>query len=71
MLNKIKSEIHTEVANSVLEKRLVTDLGAINQAAANAPRLDQTSSMQRRLRRESRIQRNRPANLGLWRVSMW
>ena len=71
MLNKIESEIHTEVANSVLEKRLVTDLGAINQAAANAPQLDQTSSMQRRLRRESRIQRNRPANLGLWRVSMW
>ena len=71
MLNKIKSEIHTEVAASVLEKRVVTDLGAINHAAANAPQKDQTSSMQRRLRRESRIHRNSPVTLGLWRVTMW
>ena len=71
MLNKTKSESHTAVATDGLEKRMVTDLGAINQAAANAPQIDQSSSMRRRLRRESRIQRNSPTTLGLWRVSMW
>ncbi len=71
MLNKTKSEIHTAVATDMLEKPVVTDLGAINQDAANAPQVDQTSSMQRRLRRDSRIQRNSPITLGLWRVSMW
>ncbi len=71
MLNKTKPESHTVVATDGLEKSVVTDLGAINQDAANAPQMDQTSSMQRRLRRENRMQRNRPATLGLWRISMW
>jgi hypothetical protein len=71
MLNKTKPEIHNAVATDGLVKRVVTDLGAINQAAANAPQIDQTRSMQRRLRRERRIQRNSPTTLGLWHVSMW
>ncbi len=70
MLNKTKLEIHSDVAISGLEKPVVTDLGAINMNAANAPQIDQTSSMQRRLRRERRFYRNRQTNLSLWRASM-
>ena len=71
MLSNIKSEIHTEVTTDVLEKHTVTSLGAINQEAANSPKTDQNSSMQRRLRRQSRSLRNRASTTGLWRVSMW
>lgn len=70
MLNNTKVEIHTEVATEMLAKRAITSLDAINQDAANAPRIDQNSSMQRRMRRERRAQRNSPSSLGLWRVSM-
>ena len=71
MLNKTKLEIHVDVETDGLEKPVVTDLGAINLNAANAPQIDQASSQQRRLRRESRMLRNSPSNLGMWRVSMW
>jgi len=71
MLNKTKLEIHADVEIDGLEKPVVMDLGAINLNAANAPQIDQTSSMQRRLRRERRVQRNSPMSLGLWRVSMY
>jgi len=71
MLNKTKLEIHADVEIDGLEKSVVTDLGAINLNAANAPQIDQASSQQRRLRRETRMLRNSPANLGQWRVSMW
>ena len=71
MLNKTKLEIHVDVETDGLEKPVVTDLGAINLNAANAPQIDQASSQQRRLRRESRMLRIRPSNLGMWRVSMW
>jgi hypothetical protein len=71
MLNNTKSKIHSEVATAALDKQAITHLGAICQDAANAPRIDQNSSMQRRLRRDRRAQRNSPSKLGLWRVSMW
>jgi len=71
MLNNTKLEIHTEVATEDLEKRAVTRLDAINQVAANSAEMDRNNSMQRRLRRESRMRRNNPSSLGLWRVSMW
>lgn len=71
MLNNTKSEIHTEVVTETLENPAVTNLGSINQAAANAPATAQNTSMQRRLRRQSRMRRNTPSSLGLWRVSMW
>ena len=71
MLNNTKLEIHTEVATEALEKRAVTHLGPITQAAANASEMAQDKSMQRRLRRQSRMRRNAPSSLGLWRASMW
>jgi hypothetical protein len=71
MLNNTKLEIHTEVETEAMEKRAVTSLGSINQVAANAAEIAQDKSMQRRLRRESRMRRNTPSSLGLWRVSMW
>jgi hypothetical protein len=71
MLNKTKLESHNAVATDVLEKPVVMNLGSINQDAANAPQIDQAGSQQRRLRRESRMLRNSPSNLGMWRVSMW
>jgi hypothetical protein len=71
MLNNTKLEIHTEVATDAMEKRTVTKVGSINQVAANAAEIAQDKSMQRRLRRESRMRRNTPSSLGLWRVSMW
>ncbi len=71
MLNKTKLEIHTEVETEAMEKRTVTSLGSINQVAANAAEIAQDKSMQRRLRRDSRMRRNTPSSLGLWRVSMW
>ncbi len=70
MLNNTKLEIHTEVVTEAMEKRAVTHLGSINQVAANAAEMAQDKSMQRRLRRESRMRRNNPSSLGLWRVSM-
>ena len=71
MLINTKTEIHTDVVTEALEKQVVTHVGSINQVAANAPETDQDKRMQRRLRRAGRIQRNKPENLGLWRVSMW
>ena len=71
MLNKTKLEIHTEVETEAMEKRTITSLGSINQVAANAAEIAQDKSMQRRLRRDSRMRRNTPSSLGLWRVSMW
>jgi hypothetical protein len=71
MLNNTKLEIHTEVETEAMEKRTVTSVGSINQVAANAAEIAQDKSMQRRLRRESRMRRNTPSSLGLWRVSMW
>lgn len=71
MLNNTKLEIHTEVATEALEKRAVTDVGPITQAAANASEMAQDETMQRRLRRQSRARRNASSRLGLWRVSMW
>ena len=71
MLNKTKLEIHTKVETEAMEKRTVTSLGSINQVAANAAEIAQDKSMQRRLRRDSRMRRNTPSSLGLWRVSMW
>ena len=71
MLNKTKLEIHSEVETEAMEKRTVTSLGSINQVAANAAEIAQDKSMQRRLRRDSRMRRNTPSSLGLWRVSMW
>lgn len=70
MLNKTKPEIHVDVEIDGLEKPVVMDLGAINLNAANAPHIDQYNHMQRRLRRERRIQRNRPNGFSLWRASM-
>jgi hypothetical protein len=71
MLNNTKLEIHTEVETEAMDKRAVTSVGSINQVAANAAEIAQDKSMQRRLRRESRMRRNTPSSLGLWRVSMW
>jgi len=71
MLTNTKPEIHTEVVTEALEKRAVTRLDSISQDAANAADMAQDQSMQRRLRRESRMRRNTPSRLGLWRVSMW
>ena len=70
MLNKTKLKIHANVEIDGLEKPVVMDLGAINLNAANAPQIDQNHQMQRRLRRERRIQRNRPNGFSLWRSSM-
>lgn len=71
MLINSKSEIHPQVAIDALEKPAVTHLGTINQAAANASEMSASNSLQRRMRRASRMQRNTPSNLSLWRVSMW
>jgi len=71
MLNNTKLEIHTEVATEALEKQAITCLDSISQVAANATEIAQNQSMQRRLRRQSRMRRNSPSTLGLWRVSMW
>ena len=71
MLNNTKLEIHTEVKTEALEKRAITRLDSISQDAANAAEMAQDQSMQRRLRRDSRMRRNTPSSLGLWRVSMW
>ena len=71
MLNNTKLEIQTEVVTEALENAAVTNLGSINQDAANAAEMAQDQSMQRRLRRQRRMRRNAPSSLGLWRVSMW
>jgi len=71
MLNNTKLKSHTEVVTGTMEKRAVTRLDSMNLDAANTAEMTQDQSMQRRLRRESRMRRNTPSSLGLWRVSMW
>jgi len=70
MLNKIKSNIHTADLTNGMEKSTVRNLGLINHAAANASQTIQTSSLERRLRRDRRNHRNAFSTLGMWRASI-
>ncbi len=71
MLNNTEYKSQTGNSYKVVDKQTLTKASFVERTAANAARFDQSSSAERRLRRERRYSRNTGLAVGGWRVTSW